>query len=113
MSDPHGPATPARAPQAMRSLADLARRLDLDERLGPLGLPWVSAAVDQHGAAVRDALIDRRGQLPVVALAGYVDGVLDTAARHGWILDDHVDEAHASWPLLRLLAVCVLAASAK
>lgn len=104
--------SPARVPQAVSALAQLARRLGTAERLGPHRPSWLVAAVDQHAAAVRDALTDGRGVLPVVALAGYADGVLRTVARHGWILEDHLGRLDASWPLLRLLGVCALAGSA-
>jgi hypothetical protein len=66
--------------------------------------------VDQHAASVRDAL---GGRIRPEDLAAYADGVSDIAASHGWILDEALAEGWttASWPLLRLLAVCVLAGS--
>jgi hypothetical protein len=44
-------------------------------------------------------------------LAAYADGVADTAGRHGWQLDQALADGWTpqSWPLMRLLAVCLLA----
>jgi hypothetical protein len=87
------------------------------ERLGRAGLaaarsrPGLLAAVDQHAAAVRDALADREGRVARTSLAAYADGVSDTATQHGW--DSSAppggDWSRASWPVVRLLAVCLLA----
>jgi hypothetical protein len=70
--------------------------------------PALLASVDQHAAEVRDALGAR---LRPEELAAYADGVADTAAGHGWDPSEALsaDWAAASWPLLRLLAVCTLA----
>jgi hypothetical protein len=110
-------------------LADGARRHDAvawaaevaltgwAERLGQAGLtaartlPGLLAAVDRHAAEVRDALADRDGRVARTSLAAYADGVSDTAAQHGW--DSSAprggDWSRASWPVVRLLAVCLLA----
>jgi hypothetical protein len=74
--------------------------------------PGLLAEVDQHAAEVREALGEEPGQVPApVRLAAYADGVVDTAAGHGWQPDEAIDAdwPRASWPLVRLLAVCVLA----
>jgi hypothetical protein len=70
------------------------------------------AEVDQHAAAVRDALIEVSGKVSVIGLAAYADGVSDAAARNGWQLPEAPEWASPSWPQLRLLAVCVLAETA-
>ena len=110
-------------------LADGARRRDAiawaaevaltgwAERLGRAGLaaartlPGLLAAVDQHAAEVRDALADREGRVARTSLAAYADGVSDTAAQHGWdsAAPRSGDWSRASWPVVRLLAVCLLA----
>lgn len=96
---------------ARRKLSELATALDAVPNAGP---PWLSAATDQHAAQIRDALAGPDGRIPVLRLAAYADGVLDTAERRGWILDSAVHwateaGAELSWPLLRLLAICSLA----
>jgi len=87
------------------------------ERLGRAGLaaaralPGLLAAIDQHAAEVRDALADRDGRVARTSLAAYADGVSDTAAQHGWdsSAPSGSDWSRASWPVVRLLAVCQLA----
>ncbi|MFI5908248.1 DUF6401 family natural product biosynthesis protein [Dactylosporangium sp. NPDC051541] len=104
MEDSHEPAF---APQARARLVELGERVRA--ALGEAGPAWLSAAVDQHAAEVRDAIADRYGQMRVVRLAAYADGVLDTAERRGWRLESATGP---SWPLLRLFAVSSLSASA-
>lgn len=75
--------------------------------------PGVLAAIDQHGAAVRDILAYGVSASAVAAgavlLAGYAKGVLDEATARGWRLPAVVDWANADWTTLRLAAVCHLA----
>jgi hypothetical protein len=77
-------------------------------------VPGLLAAVDQHAAHVRDALADRLGRLHPITLAAYADGVADAATARGWSVDElsDLDWTAASWPSVRLLAVCVLAETA-
>ena len=74
-------------------------------------LPGVLAAVDQHAAAIRDVLGPGSGAPGLVALAGYAEGLLDTAAEGGWEppAAPKVDWSYANWLLVRLRAVCALA----
>ncbi len=74
-------------------------------------VPGLLAAVDQHAAQVRDSLADRRGRLHPITLAAYADGVADAAIARGWSIKElsERDWTAASWPSVRLLAVCVLA----
>ncbi|WP_433300353.1 DUF6401 family natural product biosynthesis protein [Actinoplanes sp. CA-030573] len=96
-----------------------AARLALDQwsaRLGPAGriamadMPALLAAVDQHAAEVRTAVADAWGELSPVTLAAYADGLADTAMTRGWSADEVHERGwdRASWPSVRLLAVCVL-----
>jgi hypothetical protein len=74
--------------------------------------PGLLAEVDQHTAAVRDALTEASGRVSAVGLAAYADGVMDAAASDGWHLPSDLDGLEwvmPSWPLVRLLAVCVVA----
>ncbi|MFG1715016.1 DUF6401 family natural product biosynthesis protein [Micromonospora sp. NPDC049203] len=73
--------------------------------------PGLLAEVDQHAAGVRDSLDGDRQPLTVAALAGYVDGLREAAAEHGWTppAGAEVDWSEPDWMLTRLLAVCLLA----
>lgn len=92
---------------------------ELMTTVGSAGLPAAArspgllAAVDQHAAAVRDALpVGRRG-ISAVVLAGYAEGVRDAAVEHGWQPPAApIDWAAPDWVLTRLLAVCALARTA-
>ncbi|QFZ17697.1 DUF6401 family natural product biosynthesis protein [Saccharothrix syringae] len=97
---------------------DFSARRFLDRLSDQLGIavvlaPGVLAAVDQHGAAVRDILAHGVSASAVAAgavlLAGYARGVLDEAVEQGWRLPAIVDWANADWTTLRLAAVCHLA----
>jgi len=69
------------------------------------------AAIDQHAAAVREALGDPKEGPSLVSLAGYASGIRDALIEIGWRLAriSEVDWATADWPTLRLLAICSLA----
>jgi hypothetical protein len=77
-------------------------------------LPGLLAEVDQHASHVRATVTDRRGRLRSALLAAYADGVADAAAEKGWSPVEVLPEQWrtASWPSVRLLAVCVLAEQA-
>ncbi|NUT53121.1 MAG: hypothetical protein HOV94_38430 [Saccharothrix sp.] len=102
---------------ARRFLDRLSDELGVVAVLAPGVLaPGVLAAVDQHGAAVRDILAHGvpaaavAGTVAgVVLLAGYAKGVVDEAKAHGWTPAAVVDWANADWLTLRLVAVCHLA----
>jgi hypothetical protein len=76
-------------------------------------LPALAAAVDQHGASVRDALGDPEAGPHAVPLAGYATGLRDALIESEWQLAplDDVDWERAEWPTVRLLAICALARS--
>ena len=83
----------------------------LDEKIGARGMatvPGLTAAVDQHAAAVRDILVvgveGSTGVGPVL-LAGYARGLLDHAKEQDW----PVGVGMLDWLNTRLLAVCELA----
>ncbi|MEU1602722.1 DUF6401 family natural product biosynthesis protein [Micromonospora matsumotoense] len=71
--------------------------------------PGLLALVDQHAAAIRDSLDGDRRPLTPAALAGYAEGVRDTAGAYGLLPAGAVDFAAPDWVLTRLLAVCALA----
>ncbi|WP_107659214.1 DUF6401 family natural product biosynthesis protein [Nocardia suismassiliense] len=83
-------------------------------------LPALSAALDQHAAAVRDILtlgVEESARIPVsVLLAGYARGLLDHvrevaadrgAPMTGAVPDDLGSWANADWVQLRLASVCL------
>jgi len=72
-------------------------------------LPGLSATLDQHAAAVRDALSAGAGLIGVAALGGYARGLLETAGQQGWRLPERVDWAGADWLVVRLVAVADMA----
>jgi hypothetical protein len=99
-----------------------ARRwlIRLHDDLGAAGLtaaaalPGLSALLDQHAAAVRDATtLGLEGSAAVAGLAllaSYGHGVLSDAREHGW--QPPADSAAwrtADWTSLRLAAVCAFA----
>lgn len=98
----------------------LARLMD---QIGAAGLaaaamwPAVSAAVDQHAAAVRDILVmgveGAASTAGVVLLAGYARGLLDQARTDTAAVAAAVGGRwhHAEWLALRLVAVCALSRS--
>ena len=71
----------------------------------------LQAVVDQHAAAVRDALGDPERGPNAVSLASYATGVRDTLIEAQWQLPptSQLDWSRAEWPTLRLIAVCALA----
>lgn len=105
---------PVRLAAARATLADLTDRVGTPGVAAARELPGLLAELDQHGAALRDLLGEPgRGPSPI-SLAGYADGLRDMAGDLGWQLPDadHVDWSRAPWLLVRLVAVCQLAAVA-
>ncbi len=72
-------------------------------------LPWLTAALDQHAAVVRDAIGAGAGAIGPAALAGYAKGVLDGARSLAWHTPADVDWSAATWLELRLAAIGLLA----
>ncbi|WP_067835589.1 DUF6401 family natural product biosynthesis protein [Nocardia lijiangensis] len=91
-------------------------------RIAAAEFPVVSAALDQHAAAVRDILdfgVEDAGSVPAaVLLAGYARGLLDHAgpADAGTVPfvsaapEDPLGWVDADWLQLRLAGVCLHAA---
>ena len=111
-SSPFGDFTEA----ARRSVA----RSTLNGLMTWLGEPGLAAAresaglqatIDQHAAAVRDALGDPEHGPGAVPLAGYATGVRDALIEAEWQLPPttDIDWANLEWPALRLIAICALA----
>lgn len=105
--------------EAARRTADRSARAALTDLMASVGSPGLAAAarwpglraiLDQHAASVRDSLDGDLRPIDAVRLAGYAEGVRETAADNGWHLPvEPIDWADVDWILLRLLAVCELA----
>ena len=99
---------------ARRSLNELHDDVGAAGLAAAAALPGLSAAVDQHAAAVRDATtlgLETTVIAGFVPLASYGHGVLNHAREHGWQPPpaDPAAWRAADWTSLRLAAVCALA----
>jgi hypothetical protein len=74
-------------------------------------LPSLAAHLDQHAAAVRDALGDPERGPSAVSLAGYATGLRDALIENSWQLApvSEIDWERAEWPTVRLVAICAIA----
>jgi hypothetical protein len=90
----------------------------LQDRIGRPGLaaaatvPGLTAAVDQHAAAVRDILaggVEGSAAAGVILLAGYARGLLDHAREPVEVPLMLAGWARVNWVTARLLAVCDMA----
>ena len=93
---------------ARRYLEGIHRTHGAPARVAATELPGVSAALDQHAAAVRDILdlgVDSAERIPAtVLLAGYIRGLL---AELSAPLTEPADWATADWLHLRLAGACL------
>jgi hypothetical protein len=99
---------------ARQHLDDLMAWLGVDGLTAALRCPGLLAAVDQHAAAVRDAVAASGRELAAPALAGYARSVVAAAHRMGRPLPDRTPDGSADWyrpgwHTLRLIAVCSVA----
>src|SRR5262245_22353662 len=92
---------------ARASLAELSTVLGRPGLAATATRPDVTAKVDQHTAAIREALAAGDKPIDPIALAGYAAAIRDAAQQRGDRLDDW---SRPTWTQLRLLAVCALAA---
>ena len=97
-------------------LDEMMARVGIDGLVAAFADPGLLARLDQHAAAVRDALVEAERELDAEALAAYARSIVASARRSGryvpaageapvrsaeWLAGD--------WHLLRLVAVCLLA----
>ncbi|GAA3345917.1 hypothetical protein GCM10020358_54870 [Amorphoplanes nipponensis] len=115
------------APVSTAPAADPARAL-LDEMMARVGVDGLAAAlgdagllaqVDQHAAAVRDALRAAGRPVDAAGLAAYATSIVAAAVRMGRPVPEpghaYVSGSAwlaAEWHLMRLVAVCMIAESA-
>jgi hypothetical protein len=101
---------------ATGQLDEMMARVGVDGLVAAFADPGLLAVVDQHAAAVRDALADAEREPDAEALAAYARSVVAAARRSGRYVPA-AGEAPVSpaswlagdWHLLRLVAVCSLA----
>ena len=102
--------------QALTVLDELMAWVGVDGLVAALETPGLLAAVDQHTAAVRDALTVEGHRIDAQALAGYATSIIASAHRMSrplpaWNTERGADVTwtSAGWHLLRLVAVCAVA----
>ena len=115
-------AAPAAAPSqdAARALLDeMMARVGVDGLAAALGDAGLLAQVDQHAAAVRDALHHAGREVDAQGLASYAKSIAAAADRMGRPVPQpghaYVSGSAwlaAEWHLMRLVAVCMIAESA-
>ena len=104
-------------PESPTALLDeLMARVGVDGLVAAYADPGVLALVDQHAAAVRDALADAERVADAQSLAGYARSIVAASRRMGRELPEPgkapVGAAGwmaADWHVLRLVAVCMIA----
>nr|WP_296071261.1 DUF6401 family natural product biosynthesis protein [uncultured Actinoplanes sp.] len=111
-------ATPIAVPSdpATAVLDELMARVGVDGLIAAYADPAVLARVDQHAAAVRDALAAAQRPADAGGLASYGRSIMFAARRAGRPVPaageaprDAAAWREADWHLLRLVAVCAIA----
>jgi hypothetical protein len=114
------PISAAPAVDPARALLDeMMARVGVDGLAAALGDPGLLAEVDQHAAAVREALEHAGRAVDAEGLAAYAKSVAAAAERMGRPVPQP-GQAYVSgfawlsaeWHLMRLVAVCMIAESA-
>ncbi|GAA1633850.1 DUF6401 family natural product biosynthesis protein [Actinoplanes couchii] len=97
-------------------LDEMMARVGVDGLTAAFAEPGLLALVDRHAAAVRDALLDAGRPVDAEGLAAYARSLAAAAVRSGRPLPEPGDApttvaewAAADFPLLRLVAICLLA----
>ena len=100
-------------------LDEMMARVGVDGLAAALGDTGLLAQVDQHAAAVRDALRNAGREVDAEGLAAYAKSIVAAADRMGRPVPQpghaYVSGSAwlaAEWPLMRLVAVCMIAESA-
>lgn len=96
---------------ARRTLINLVTHLGAAGIAAGRRFPALLAQIDQHATAIRQALSPFGGELSIVALAGYAEGLRSITGEAGWPSAPTSAERwlHADPIVLRLVAVCQLA----
>ncbi|MEU4428787.1 DUF6401 family natural product biosynthesis protein [Actinoplanes sp. NPDC024001] len=100
-------------------LDDLMARVGVDGLAAAFAEPALLARVDQHAAAVREALHDAGREVGAEGLASYARSIAAGAVRMGGSIPEPgeapanpTEWMAAGWVLLRLVAVCLIAEEA-
>ncbi|WIM93866.1 DUF6401 family natural product biosynthesis protein [Actinoplanes oblitus] len=100
-------------------LDEMMARVGVDGLAAAFAEPGLLAVVDQHAAAVREALLDAGRTIDAEGLAAYARSIAAAAVRMSRPLPEPggapttvAGWSGAGWPLLRLVAVCLIAESA-
>ena len=100
-------------------LDEMMARVGVDGLAAAFAEPALLAEVDQHAAAVREALRDAGRALDAAGLAAYARSIAAASVRAGRPLPEPgqapitaAEWRGAHWPLLRLVGVCLLAEEA-
>ena len=98
---------------ARTQLDDLMARVGVDGLVAAMSHPGMLAGVDQHAAEVRESLRAAGKPVDAVSLAGYARSILALLDRCGYEIPepDLINWAAAPAPVLRLVAICLLADS--
>jgi uncharacterized protein DUF6401 len=109
-------AVPAALCPATTLLDEMMARVGVDGLAAAYADPGLLALVDQHAAAVRDALDDAGRPADAEALAAYAKSVAFAVRRRGETLPEAGEAPQtcaawhqADWHLLRLVAICLVA----
>jgi hypothetical protein len=110
-------ANPMTHTDARVALDDLMAWVGVDGMVAALRVPGLLAEIDQHAAAVRDAIAASGQEVDALTLNRYARSVVAAAARMGHPLPSPEGIAEtlwdcAGWHLLRLVAVCAVAVEA-
>ena len=105
---------PATSERAFAVLDDLMARVGVDGLTAAYANPALLAAVDQHGAAIREAVRRSGRALEAESLAGYATSIAAAVLRMGRELPEpgeaaEFEWANAEWHIIRLVAVCAIA----
>jgi predicted secreted hydrolase len=114
------PISAAPAVDPARALLDeMMARVGVDGLAAAFGDPGLLAQLDQHAAAVRDALAEAGRAVDADGLAAYARSIVAAAVRMGRPVPEpghaYVSGTawlSAEWHLMRLVAVCMIAESA-
>ncbi|WP_430784305.1 DUF6401 family natural product biosynthesis protein [Actinoplanes sp. G11-F43] len=97
-------------------LDEMMARVGVDGLTAAFADPGLLARIDQHAAAVRDALLEAGRRIDAAGLAAYARSIAAAATRAGRPLPEPgyaplspAEWAAAGFPLLRLVAVCMIA----
>jgi hypothetical protein len=100
---------------AQTALDGLMAWVGVDGLVAALRTPGLLAEIDQHAAAVRDAIAAAGREVDALTLSRYARSIAAAAHRMGRPLPEQTldgtdtDWSQAGWHLLRLVAVCAVA----